>query len=124
MFVAFAVLALVVAAVGLYGVIGYSVAQRMHELGVRVALGAQQRDILWLVVGQSVRFALAGTALGLVVALLQTRWIQPLLFHQSATDPWILAGVAGTMLVVALAAAAAPAWRAARADPNAALRAE
>ena len=68
MFVAFAVLALVVAAVGLYGVIGYSVAQRMHELGVRVALGAQQRDILWLVVGQSVRFALAGTALGLIVA--------------------------------------------------------
>ena len=95
MFVAFAVLALVVAAVGLYGVIGYSVAQRMHELGVRVALGAQQRDILWLVVGQSVRFALAGTALGLVVALAQSRWIQPLLFHQSATDPWILAGVAG-----------------------------
>ena len=124
MFVAFAVLALVVAAVGLYGVIGYSVAQRMHELGVRVALGAQQRDILWLVVGQSVRLALVGTALGLIVALAQSRWIQPLLFHQSATDPWILAGVAGAMLVVAVAAGAAPAWRAARADPNAALRAE
>jgi ABC-type antimicrobial peptide transport system permease subunit len=124
MFVAFAALALVVAAVGLYGVIGYSVAQRMHELGVRVALGAQQRDILLLVVGQSVRFALAGTALGLIVALAQSRWIQPLLFHQSATDPWILAGVAGTMLVVSVAAGAAPAWRAARADPNAALRAE
>ena len=124
MFVAFAVLALVVAAVGLYGVIGYSVAQRMHELGVRVALGAQQRDIVWLVVGQSVRFALVGTALGLVVALAQSRWIQPLLFHQSATDPWILAGVAGTMLAVAVAAGAAPAWRAARADPNHALRAE
>ncbi len=124
MFVAFAVLALVVAAVGLYGVIGYSVAQRMHELGVRVALGAQQRDILWLVVGQSVRFALVGTTIGLVVALAQSRWIQPLLFHQSATDPWILASVAGTMLVVAVAAGAAPAWRAARADPNHALRAE
>ena len=124
MFVAFAVLALVVAAVGLYGVIGYSVAQRMHELGVRVALGAQRRDILWLVVGQSLRFAFVGIALGLLFALFQSRWIQPLLFHQSATDPWVLAGVAGTMLVVALAASAAPAWRAARANPNAALRAE
>jgi len=124
MFVAFAVLALVVAAVGLYGVIGYNVAQRMHELGVRVALGAQQRDILWLVVGQSLRFALVGTALGLLVALFQSRWIQPLLFHQSATDPWVLAAVAATMLAVALVAGAAPAWRAARADPNAALRAE
>jgi ABC-type lipoprotein release transport system permease subunit len=93
-------------------------------LGVRVALGAQQRAIFWLVVGQSVRFALTGTALGLIVALAQSGWIQPLLFHQSATDPWILAGVAGAMLVVALAAGAAPAWRAARADPNAALRAE
>jgi predicted permease len=124
MFVAFAALALIVAGVGLYGVIGYSVAQRMHELGVRVALGAQQRDILWLVVGQSIRFALAGITLGLVVALLQSRWIQPLLFHQSATDPWVLSAVTGTMLAVALVAAAAPAWRAAKADPNSALRAE
>jgi predicted permease len=124
MFVAFAVLALVVAAVGLYGVIGYNVAQRMHELGVRVALGAQRRDILRLVVGQSVRFALAGTALGVLVAVLQSRWIQPLLFHQSATDPWIFAGVGAMMIVVSLAASAAPAWRAARADPNAALRTE
>jgi ABC-type antimicrobial peptide transport system permease subunit len=124
MFVAFAVLALVVAAVGLYGVIGYSVAQRMHELGVRVALGAQRGDILRLVVGQSVRFALAGTALGVLVAVIQSRWIQPLLFDQSATDPWIFAGVGAMMIAVSLAASAAPAWRAARADPNAALRAE
>ena len=124
MFVAFAALALIVAGVGLYGVIGYSVAQRMHELGVRVALGAQQRDILWLVVGQSVRFALAGITLGVLVAVLQSRWIQPLLFHQSATDARILIGVAGTMLAVALVAATAPAIRAAGADPNSALRSE
>jgi ABC-type antimicrobial peptide transport system permease subunit len=124
MFVAFGVLALAVAAIGLYGVIGYSVAQRKHELGVRVALGAQRRDILWLVVGQSVRFALAGTALGTGIAALQSRWIQPLLFHQSVTDPFVLAGVGSAMVVVALAASAAPAWRAARADPSAALRAE
>ena len=65
-----------------------------------------------------------GLVLGLVVALAQSRWIQPLLFHQSATDPWILACVAGTMLAVAIAAGVAPAWRAARADPNHALRAE
>ena len=124
MFVAFAVLAVVVAAVGLYGAIGYSVAQRMHELGVRVALGAQRRDILRIVVGQSVRVALAGSALGSLVAVAQSRWIQPLLFHQSATDPWIIAAVGAMMIAVSLVASAAPAWRAAQADPNTALRAE
>jgi predicted permease len=124
MFVAFGVLALVVAAIGLHGVIGYSVTQRMHELGVRVALGAQRLDIVRLVVGQSVRFALTGVVVGVVVALLSSRVLQPLLFHQSATDPSIYAGVGAMMLLVALVASALPAYRAARADPNAALRAE
>lgn len=124
MFVAFGVLALVVAAVGLYGVIGYNVTQRMHELGVRVALGARRPDILRLVVGQSVRFALAGLALGTLVAVLASRWIQPLLFQQSATDPLIYGCVGAMMIVVALAASALPAFRAAKADPNTALRAE
>jgi ABC-type antimicrobial peptide transport system permease subunit len=124
MFVAFGALALAVAAVGLYGVIGYSVAQRMHELGVRVALGARRSDILRLVVGQSVRFALAGVVCGVVVALFSSRFIQPLLFHQSATDSTIYLAVGTVMLIVALAASALPALRAARADPNTALRAE
>jgi putative ABC transport system permease protein len=124
MFVAFGVLALVVAAIGLYGVIGYNVTQRMHELGVRVALGAQQPDILRLVIGQSVRLALAGVAGGTVVALLSSRFIQPLLFHQSATDPVIYAAVGAIMIVVALAASGLPAYRATRADPNAALKSE
>jgi putative ABC transport system permease protein len=124
MFVAFGILALIVAAIGLYGVIGYNVAQRMHELGVRVALGAQRGDILRLVVGQSLRFAIAGVFIGALAAALASRWIQPLLFRQSATDPLVYGGVSAMMLVVALAASALPAFRAARADPNLALRAE
>ena len=124
MFVAFGVLALVVAAVGLYGVIGYNVTQRMHELGVRVALGAQARDILGLVVGQGLRFALAGVALGTLLAYAASGWLEPLLFQQSARDPVVYTAV-GTMLVlVALAASGAPAVRASRADPNSALRSE
>jgi len=124
MFVAFGVLALVVAAVGLYGVVGYNVAQRMHELGVRVALGAQSGDILRLVVGQGVRFAAAGVALGTALAYAGSRWLEPLLFQQSATDPVIYAAVGMVLVLVALGASAAPAWRASRADPNSALRAE
>jgi putative ABC transport system permease protein len=104
--------------------IAYNVNQRMHELGVRVALGARRWDIVRLVVGQSSRFALAGTAAGVLLALAASRWVQPLLFRQSATDPAIYFAVSGIMLVVALTAAAAPALRATRADPNTALRAE
>jgi putative ABC transport system permease protein len=124
MFVAFGVLALLVAAIGLYGVIGYNVTQRMHELGVRVALGAQASDILRLVVGQGMGFALAGVVCGAAISLLAGKWVQPLLFQQSARDPLVFAAVGVIMLVVALAASAPPAARAAKADPNSALRAE
>jgi putative ABC transport system permease protein len=124
MFVGFGVLALLVAAVGLYGVIAYNVGQRMQELGVRIALGAQSSNILGLVVGQGVRFAFAGIAGGTVVALAAGRWVQPLLFHESARDPVVIGAVGVAMLVVALAASAIPALRAAKADPNAALRAD
>lgn len=123
-FGAFGVLALLVAAVGLYGVMGYNVAQRMHELSVRVALGARAADVLRLVVGQGVRLVFAGSAIGLALALVASRWLQPLLFEQSARDPSVYGGVAVLMLVVALVACAVPASRAASADPNAALRAE
>jgi predicted permease len=124
MFVAFGVLALLVAAVGLYGVITYNVAQRMHELGVRIALGAQSGDLVRLVVGQGVRFAIAGVAIGLGLAAFAGRWIQPLLFDQSARDPAVYALVGGLLLVVAMIASGVPAARATRADPNSALRAE
>ena len=124
MFVAFGVLALLVAAIGLYGVIGYNVTQRMHELGVRVALGAQSGDILRLVVGQGMAFALAGVLGGAVLALLASRWVQPLLFGQSARDPIVFVAVGAIMLVVGIAASASPALRATKADPNVALRAE
>jgi putative ABC transport system permease protein len=124
LFVAFGFLALVVAGVGLYGVIAYNVNQRMHELGVRVALGAQRPDILRLVMGQGARFALAGTVVGIGTAWFTSRWLQPLLFRQNAKDPLIYGVVAAIMLAVALVACIAPAMRAAGADPNSALRSD
>jgi predicted permease len=124
MFVAFGVLALMVAAVGLYGVIGYNVTQRMHELAVRVALGARTADIVRIVVSQGVRLTIAGVVIGGALALAMGRWIEPLLFNVSARDPVVYALVGATLLLVALTACAAPALRAARADPNAALRSE
>lgn len=124
MFAAFGILALLVAAVGLYGVISYNVAQRTHELGVRIALGAQSRDVVKLVVGQGLSFVLSGVTIGLGVALLASRWIQPLLFQQSARDPATYGVVAAILFLVGLLASALPALRATRADPNAALRSD
>jgi predicted permease len=124
LFVTFGVLALVVAGVGLYGVIAYSVMQRMHELGVRVALGAVWTDIVRLVVTQSLAMAGAGVAIGLGIALLTSRWIEPLLYKQSPRDPFAYGAISAIMLLVAIIASAVPALRAAAADPNRALRAE
>ena len=123
-FSAFGLLALLVAAVGLYAVIAYDVEQRTHELGVRLALGAQVWNIVRLVVEQAIAFATAGVALGIVAALVLGRWIQPLLFQESSRDPAILTGVAVTLSLVALVASAAPALRASRADPSVALRSD
>ncbi|MFI5246505.1 MAG: FtsX-like permease family protein, partial [Gemmatimonadales bacterium] len=109
MFAGFGALALIVAAVGLYGVISYNVAQRMQELGVRVALGAQPANILGLVVGQAVRFALAGVGAGALLALAASHWFQPLLFRQSAKDPAVYALVGAALVVVALVASTSPA---------------
>jgi predicted permease len=124
MFAAFGGLALVVAAVGLYGVIAYNVAQRLHEIGVRVALGARRGDVIRLVVGQGLRYATAGVATGSVIALVAAGWIEPLLFRQPARDPAVFAGVGGVLLIVALLASAFPAVRATRVDPNSALRSD
>ena len=124
LFVAFGGLALLVAAIGLYAVIGYNVTQRMHELGVRIALGAQTKDVIRLVVGQGMGFAVAGAVLGSVLAFLAARWVQPLLFQQSARDPFVFMTVGGILVMVAIAASSVPAFRATRADPNSTLRSE
>jgi predicted permease len=124
LFVAFGGLAFIVAVVGLYGLISYSVEGRMHELGVRASLGARPAALIALVVGQGVRFAAFGVAAGIGLALLGARWIEPLLFRQTATDPAMYAMVAVMMIVVAIAASVAPAWRASSADPCVALRVE
>lgn len=123
-FVALGLLALVVAAVGLYGVISYNVAQRTHELGVRIALGAQSGDVVRLVVRQGISFAAAGVAIGLALAMVSARWIQPLLFNEPARDPYTYGVVSALLIVVGFAASAVPALRATRADPNTALRSD
>jgi ABC-type antimicrobial peptide transport system permease subunit len=105
-------------------VIAYSVAQRRQELAVRVALGASSGDVMRLVVGQGLRFAMSGVVVGGALALLTGRWIAPLLFDQSPRDPVVFGTVAGVLLAVAIVASAIPAFRGARADPNLALRAE
>jgi predicted permease len=124
LFAAFGALALIVAAIGLYGVVGYDIAQRAHELGVRVALGARSHHLVALVLGHGARLAGLGVAIGLAVAWLASGWLEPLLFKQPARDPLIYAGVAAVMLMTALIASASPSWRASRADPNRALRSE
>jgi len=124
MFGAFGMLALLVAAVGLYGVIGYDVTERMHELGVRVALGASRGQIVRLVIGKGLRLVVMGSALGVVFSWLASRWVEPLLFQQRAVDPVVYAVVVAAMLVVAAVASLLPARRAGGADPAIALRAE
>lgn len=124
LFAAFGGLALIVAAIGLYGVIAYNVTQRLHELGVRVALGARTFDIVRLVVRQGVFLALSGVVVGLALALLGAPWLEPLLYKLSARDPRTYAGVGLITLAVALVASAVPAIRAARADPNMSLRSD
>jgi ABC-type antimicrobial peptide transport system permease subunit len=123
MFVAFGALALLVAAVGLHGVIGYSVAQRVHELAIRIALGAQRADVIRLVVAQAVAFVTTGPSIGLGGAWLAAHWVQPLLFGESARDPVVFIGVALAVSTVSLVASAGPAVRATRAHPSSALRA-
>jgi putative ABC transport system permease protein len=119
----FACAALLLAVIGIYGVIAYSVVQRTQEVGIRRALGAQHADILRLVIGQGLALTLAGVALGVGGALALTRVMTSLLFQTSATDPMAFAGIALVFVIVALAASYIPARRATRIDPMMALRA-
>jgi ABC-type antimicrobial peptide transport system permease subunit len=122
MFTIFGLLALVVAAIGLYSVVAYDVSQRTRELGVRAALGASAGTVLRLVVGEGVRVVMVGLALGAAAAISLAAKVSPLLYHVSAKDPVTYAGVVGVLLVVAVVASLAPALRAARVDPNVAIR--
>jgi predicted permease len=120
----FSALALTLAAVGIYGVISYSVIQRTHEIGIRMSLGAQPAQVLRLVMGQGVKLALVGTAVGAAAALALSRWMRSLLFGVGPADPLTLVCVAILLVAVALLACYVPARRAMRVDPMTALRYE
>jgi putative ABC transport system permease protein len=120
----FAALALLLAAVGIYGMIAYTVRQRTRELGIRLALGAQARDVLWLILRQGLKLTLIGVALGLTVAFALTRWMESLLFRVRPTDALTFGAIAVALLSVALMACWIPARRATKVDPLIALRSE
>jgi putative ABC transport system permease protein len=117
-------LAFSLAAVGIYGVVAYSVTQRTHEIGVRMALGAQRTDVVRMVIGQGLRLAVAGVVIGAAIAVIGSRLIQSMLFEVKPADPGIYVAVAGAVLAVAMLASYVPARRATRVDPIRALRSE
>jgi predicted lysophospholipase L1 biosynthesis ABC-type transport system permease subunit len=124
LFTAFGILALVVATVGTYSVVAYSVSQRAHEMSVRVALGAAARDVIGLIVGYGVRVTAVGIGAGVLVALVLARSIGSLLYGTTTHDPLVIGAVTVLLVAVAATASALPAWRASSADPVATLRSE
>ncbi len=120
----FAALALLLAAIGLYGVVAHAVSQRTHEIGVRIAMGARAADVVRLVIGDGARLAVVGVAIGLVAALAGARLVAGLLYEVSPIDPLVFVAIPLSLVVVALLASYLPARRAARVDPVIALRAE
>ena len=120
----FAALALLLASVGIYGVLSYLVGQRIPEIGIRLALGAQRDDVLRLILGEGLRMAFLGVAIGLAGALALSRLLADLLFGISAADPVTFAGVAILLTAMAIAACYIPARRAMRVNPIVALRYE
>ena len=121
---AFALTALLLAAIGLYGIVAFTVSERAREIGLRIALGATRSNVLTMVVWGGIRVVLAGIVLGIAGALLVSRLLTAFLFQTQATDPLVLAGVAVLLVGAGLAAAGLPAWRASRLDPAVSLRAE
>ena len=121
---AFGLLALVIAAVGIYGVTAYTTRQRTREIGIRVTLGATKQDVLRMVLGRGSRLTLAGVGLGLVLSLVLTRFLSSLLLGVTSTDALTFSSVAILLCAVALFACFIPAWRAMRVDPMVALRHE
>jgi putative ABC transport system permease protein len=120
----FAGIALLLAGVGIYGVTSYGVAQRTHEIGIRLALGASGERVLREVVGRGARLAAAGAAIGIAIAIAMARFASALLFGVRPTDPLALAAAMATLMIVSLAACYVPARRAARVDPVVALAEE
>ena len=120
----FSLLALVLASIGLYGLLSYDAMRRTREIGVRMALGAQRKDVLQLVVGQGISLAMAGTVTGIACALALTRFLRSLLFDIKPTDPATFAVVCVLLVSIALFACYVPARRAMRVDPIVALRHE
>jgi putative ABC transport system permease protein len=120
----FALVALALAAVGVYGVMSYGVVQRTREIGIRMALGARQRDVLRLVVSGGARLAGAGIGIGIALAVGLSRVLRGMLYGVNAFDPLTYSGLALALALVAFVATWLPARRAARVDPNIALRAE
>jgi ABC-type antimicrobial peptide transport system permease subunit len=118
----FAVVALLLTAAGLYGLMAYVVAQRTREIGVRMALGASRRTVLGLIMRQAGAWTLVGMGLGLLAASALARYVSTLLFGVSASDPAIYAAVCLVLALVAFAAVSVPSWRATRIEPLAALR--
>ena len=120
----FALLALVLAAVGIAAVVSYGVSQRTQEIGIRMTFGASARDVLRMIVGGSMKWVLAGVVVGVGCALAATRLLTDLLFGVKGWDPWVMAAVAALLAGVALVASWWPARRATRVDPMVALRYE
>lgn len=118
----FAAIALVLAAIGLYGLLSYMVVQRTLEIGLRMALGAQRTDVLRMIVRRGLTLALIGAASGIALSIMLTRLLSGMLFHVNPTDPFTFAATAALLLVVSVAASSVPAYRAARLDPMTTLR--
>jgi predicted permease len=121
---AFALLAVAIACVGLYGTMAYSVARRTNEIGLRMALGAERRRLIWMVLREVVAMAAVGLVIGLPLAFATTKFVKSFLFDMKPNDPWAIVGAAVLLVAAAVAAGYGPAWRASRVDPWNALRHE